>query len=56
MFRKIAILPKGKRDDPTKRIRLVAEDVRIASNMEPPYVVAVCKEVDKYLQNNYNLE
>ncbi|TRZ38074.1 hypothetical protein CEQ21_21925 [Niallia circulans] len=56
MFRKIAILPKGKRDDPTKRIRLVAEDVRIASNMEPPYVVAVWKEVDKYLQNNYNLE
>lgn len=34
---KLAIYPSGKRDNPEKRIQVVAEDVNVVLDIEPPY-------------------
>ncbi|RSD22317.1 hypothetical protein [Mesobacillus subterraneus] len=53
---KLAIFPAGKRDDPTRRIKFVAEEVRIHSDMEPPYTVLTWKEFDEYLAKNHGIK
>lgn len=46
---KLALFPGGKRDNPTKRIRVIAENVGIKLSMEPPYTLLTWKEFDEYL-------
>ena len=53
---KIAIFTSGKRDHPTKRMNLVAENVNIVMDMETPYTLISWKEFDKYLSANYNFK
>ncbi|MDR7002927.1 hypothetical protein [Neobacillus niacini] len=43
------VFPGGKRDNPTKRIRVIAENVGIKLSMEPPYTLLTWKEFDEYL-------
>jgi hypothetical protein len=50
---KLAIFPSGKRDDPTDRIQVVAEGVRIKLDMQTPYTLLCWKELDNYLKK-YN--
>jgi hypothetical protein len=53
---KLAIFPAGKRDDPTKRIKVIAEDVRIKLDMETPYTLLTWKELDEYLTKYHYIE
>jgi len=50
---KIAIFTSGKRDYPTKRIKLVAEGVRIMLDMETPYTLIAWKRFDEHLNTYY---
>ncbi|WP_028390725.1 hypothetical protein [Bacillus cihuensis] len=53
---KLAIFPAGKRDDPTKRIKVVAENVKIKLDMEAPYTLFTWKEFDEKLKRFYHFE
>ncbi|MCI4057089.1 hypothetical protein MMK25_14530 [Bacillus cereus] len=46
---KLAIYPSGKRDNPTKRMQIVAENVKVVLNVGTPYTVMSWKELDNYL-------
>ncbi|MDA1761309.1 hypothetical protein PDK32_13580 [Bacillus cereus] len=46
---KLAIYPSGKRDNPTKRMQVIAEDVKVVLNIGTPYTVLDWKELDNYL-------
>lgn len=46
---KLAIYPSGKRDNPEKRIQVVAEDVNVVLDIEPPYDLICRKEFDEHL-------
>ncbi|HDR6317227.1 hypothetical protein COJ27_26615 [Bacillus cereus] len=46
---KLAIYSSGKRDNPAKRIQVVAEDVNIVLDIEPPYDLICWKEFDDHL-------
>jgi len=46
---KLAIYPSGKRDNPTKRMQVVAENVKVVLNVGTPYTVMSWKELDNYL-------
>ena len=46
---KLAIYSSGKRDNPEKRIQLVAEDVNVVLDIEPPYDLICWKEFDDHL-------
>lgn len=46
---KLAIYPSGKRDNPEKRIQVVAEDVNVVLDIEPPYDLICWKEFDEHL-------
>lgn len=46
---KLAIYPSGKRDNPTKRMEVIAEDVKVVLNIGTPYTVLDWKELDNYL-------
>ncbi|HHK5534003.1 TPA: hypothetical protein ACQUHH_002409 [Bacillus mobilis] len=46
---KLAIYSSGKRDNPAKRIQVVAEDVTIVLDIEPPYDLICWKEFDDHL-------
>ncbi|KAB2455857.1 hypothetical protein F8160_21365 [Bacillus sp. CH126_4D] len=46
---KLAIYPSGKRDNPTKRMQVVAENVKVVLNIGTPYTVMSGKELDNYL-------
>ncbi|PGV67510.1 hypothetical protein COD94_02125 [Bacillus cereus] len=46
---KLAIYPSGKRDNPTKRMQVVAENVKVVLNVGTPYTVMGWKELDNYL-------
>ncbi|GAB6444358.1 hypothetical protein bcgnr5390_35490 [Bacillus luti] len=46
---KLAIYPSGKRDNPEKRIQVVAEDVNVVLDIEPPYDLICWKEFDDHL-------
>ncbi|MBS9805680.1 hypothetical protein J4052_22215 [Bacillus toyonensis] len=46
---KLAIYPSGKRDNPTKRMQVIAEDVKVVLNIGTPYTVLHWKELDNYL-------
>ncbi|MCC2506248.1 hypothetical protein [Bacillus cereus] len=46
---KLAIYPSGKRDNPTKRMQVVAENVKVVLNVGTPYTVMSWKEFDNYL-------
>ncbi|MCH5460484.1 hypothetical protein [Bacillus cereus] len=46
---KLAIYPSGKRDNPTKRMQIVAENVKVVLNVGTPYTVISWKELDNYL-------
>ncbi|MBE7105574.1 hypothetical protein FT637_21890 [Bacillus cereus] len=46
---KLAIYPSGKRDNPAKRIQVVAEDVKVVLDIEPPYDLICWKEFDDHL-------
>ncbi|PDZ44225.1 hypothetical protein [Bacillus wiedmannii] len=46
---KLAIYPLGKRDNPTKRMQVVAENVKVVLNVGTPYTVMSWKELDNYL-------
>ncbi|MDQ0483082.1 hypothetical protein [Guptibacillus hwajinpoensis] len=50
---KLAIFPAGKRDDPIKRIELVAEDVKTILDMEAPYMTSTWREFDDQLKQFY---
>lgn len=51
---KLAIYPAGKRDNPIKRIKVIAEDITIKLDSESPYTLLTWKELDEYLaQNRY---
>ena len=50
---KLAIYPSGKRDNPTKRMQVVAENVKVVLNVGTPYTVMSWKELDNYL-HEYN--
>ncbi|SMQ80559.1 hypothetical protein SAMN05444673_3922 [Bacillus sp. OV166] len=53
---KIAIFSSGKRDDPTKRIKLIADGVRIILDMETPYTLTAWKRFDEHIKTYYNFE
>ncbi|WP_088012849.1 hypothetical protein [Gottfriedia acidiceleris] len=53
---KLAIFPAGKKDDPTKRIEVVDEDVKTILNMEAPYTLFTWKEFDEKLKQFYHLK
>lgn len=44
---KLAIFPDGKRDDPSKRIKVVAEGIETVMDMEAPYTLFTWKEFDE---------
>ena len=46
---KLAIYPSGKRDNPTKRMQIVAGNVKVVLNVGTPYTVMSWKELDNYL-------
>ncbi|WP_242315024.1 hypothetical protein [Bacillus cereus group sp. BfR-BA-01355] len=46
---KLAIYASGKRDNPEKRIQVVAEDVNVVLDIEPPYDLICWKEFDEHL-------
>jgi len=46
---KLAIYSSGKRDNPAKRIQVVAENVNIVLDIEPPYDLIWWKEFDDHL-------
>ncbi|WP_264448537.1 hypothetical protein [Bacillus cereus] len=46
---KLAIYPSGKRDNSAERIQVVAEDVNIVLDIEPPYALICWKEFDDHL-------
>ncbi|PEE71034.1 hypothetical protein [Bacillus thuringiensis] len=46
---KLAIYPSGKRDNPTKRMQIVAENVKVVLNVGTSYTVMSWKELDNYL-------
>ncbi|WP_439874876.1 hypothetical protein ACSLGG_02125 [Bacillus mycoides] len=46
---KLAIYSSGKRDNPTKRMQVVAENVKVVLNVGTPYTVMGWKELDNYL-------
>lgn len=52
---KLAIFSVGKRDDPTKRIKVIAENTRIRLDMEPPYTLLTWKELDGYLTEYHQI-
>lgn len=49
LFDKLAIYPAGKRDDPAKRIKVIAENVSIKLEARTPYTLITWKELDEYL-------
>lgn len=53
---KLALFPAGKRDDPSKRIRVIAEDVRIKLDMETPYTLLTWRELDEYLEKYHYIQ
>ncbi|MBA9026505.1 hypothetical protein [Peribacillus huizhouensis] len=53
---KLAIFPAGKRDDPTKRVEVVAKDVKTILDMEAPYILFTWKEFDEKLKQFYHLK
>ncbi|MGE6346421.1 hypothetical protein ACQKIY_18120 [Bacillus mycoides] len=46
---KLAIYPSGKRDTPAKRIQVVAEDINVVLDIEPPYDLICWKAFDDHL-------
>lgn len=52
----LAIFPAGKRDNPIKRLKVVAEGVRIVLDMESPYTLLTLKEFDDKLKKFYHFE
>ncbi|EJQ40940.1 hypothetical protein IEE_04796 [Bacillus cereus BAG5X1-1] len=46
---KLAIYSSGKRDNPAKRIQVVAEDVNVVLDIEPPYDLICWKAFDDHL-------
>ncbi|MBX9975927.1 hypothetical protein [Cytobacillus firmus] len=52
----LAIFPAGKRDDPTKRLKVVAEGVRIVFEMEAPSILLTWKEFDEKLNKFYHFK
>ncbi|MGG0277791.1 hypothetical protein [Bacillus rhizoplanae] len=52
----LAIFPAGKRDNPIKRIKVVAERVRIILDMEAPSTLLTWKEFDDELKGFYHFD
>lgn len=46
---KLAIYSSGKRDTPTKRIQVAAEDINVVLDIEPPYDLICWKAFDDHL-------
>ncbi|MED1445069.1 hypothetical protein P4U60_07395 [Bacillus pacificus] len=46
---KIAIYPAGKRDSTLKRIKVVAEDVKVVLDIGSPYTILCWKDFDDYV-------
>ncbi|MGG4489833.1 hypothetical protein [Metabacillus idriensis] len=53
---KLAIFQAGKKDDPSKRIKVIDEDVKIKLDMEPPYILFTWKEFDEKLKQFYHFD
>lgn len=53
---KLAIFQAGKKDDPSKRIEVVDEDVRTILDMEAPYTLSTWKEFDEKLKRFYHFQ
>ncbi|CAG9611835.1 hypothetical protein BACCIP111899_01007 [Bacillus rhizoplanae] len=52
----LSLFPAGKRDNPTKRIKAVAEEVRIILDMEAPSTLLTWKEFDDELKKFYHFD
>lgn len=52
----LAIFPAGKKDDPIKRVQVVAEGVRIVLDMEESFVALTWKALDDNLKEFYSFE
>ncbi|WP_100401316.1 hypothetical protein [Bacillus sp. FJAT-42315] len=53
-LKRLAIFPAGKRDDPTTRMRIVAEGVHLILDLEEPYTLLTWKEFDDVLDEFYH--
>ncbi|WP_244989018.1 hypothetical protein [Exiguobacterium acetylicum] len=56
LFDKVAVYPAGKRDDPAKRIKVIAENVSIKLEVGTPYTLLTWKDLDEYLTWNRYIE
>ncbi|MER2008309.1 MAG: hypothetical protein ABS939_12745 [Psychrobacillus sp.] len=56
LFDKVAVYPAGKRDDPAKRIKVIAENVSIKLEAGTPYTLLTWKDLDEYLTWNRYIE
>lgn len=52
----LAIFPAGKRDNPIKRVQVVAEGVRIVLDMEESFIALTWKALDDNLKEFYSFE